>query len=1057
MKNSSIHARIHASLVAFWVGGFVCAAAVAEEARETIVTPRLKAEFEDGILVGLSEPDGQVFASFDDTSEFLRCLHRMDVEIPVGAAKARQVEDIPGGKAWSFSGFEKLRGTRLRTAVAVDGDELTIRQEAECPQKQLWGAEWSIQGIPLDYNVIVPGRSGVRLTTETPGSSYVYDYPRAWEAQLVVVEGENSGFYVWARDPDIHFKRLIVDRKPSGWQLHFISMAYAPFEENDAIISPEWRLGAYTGDWRVPARRYRDWMVRHFKPVHVEKQKPRWVKDIRCCVIMGLDLGVLENLGKTLDPTQTIVYVPSWRAQGYDRDYPDYDEVIEGVHPFIERAHALGFKVMLHVNYFGVDPLNPLYEQFEPYQVRSPWDDHKKQWWSWTRAEPDIRFAYINPACEAWRNLFVDRMARLCADYNVDALHLDQTLCIYNDHNGRIDGMTMAEGNIALHKQLREALPGVALSGEGLNEVTYRHEAFAQRHAYGLRHAEGVWDRPSLLAAHPICSYLFRPFTIINGYLGCAPPTSGQLYAAWNEAYEHWGVIPTLKPSSGKLDSPDGFVHQFRDELMFWFEARPEIAMDDPWPDTVAFPYRAATGERVVRTIDHRLLAGERVISHTISGVDEVALPGTIPGWRAYDATRLFGLDPEAWYPYFDDPRDLSAPHLASLPEGFRPTSIIFHDEIGIMRTEQCGGWVKDIARMLDDAVRGSRHLDGSDHPFEANSPSPDGAFFQPHGNVIRAHPPWKTATGIAYARLDIALPESGNLSFEAAVGMDEGAVGQTDGVTFSVLAEAGSETLEEAVHTASSEPVPLELDLTPFAGQTVALELAVHPGPEKNPSFDWARWYNARILHRLHETGTVKLGGAVSYTHAAFGGKLVSTRVTDPGLAVDVPMPGALYFVGKTPTETDLPLDLASKEFTVVFADALGSRLNAPRHATARPDSGRVGETAVTGLFVHPPNKGQTILVYTMTLPPTPGMLETSVGLRDGAEESNGVECIIEVNGLEMTRIRVSPGDGLLPLQVGLARWAGKPIVLTLITDSAGPYICDWVMWNSPRIREAP
>lgn len=1048
---------IHASLAACLLGGCLSAVAVAQEPRDTIATPGLKAEFEDGILVELSEPDGQIFASFDDTSEFLTCLHRMDAEIRVGAAKTRQVEDIPGGKAWTFSAFEKLPGTRLRTAVTANGDEITIRQQAECPQKQLWGTEWSIQGIPLDYTVIVPGRSGIRLTTETPGSRSVYDYPMAWEAQLVIVEGKEGGFYVWARDPNLAFKRLIVDRKPSGWQLHFISMAYAPFEENDAITSPEWRLGAYTGDWRVPAGRYRDWMVRHFQPVHVKEQEPRWIKDIRCCVIMGLDLDILENLGKTLDPTQTIVYVPSWRAQGYDRDYPDYDEVIEGLRPFIERAHALGFKVMLHVNYFGVDPLNPLYEQFEPYQVRSPWDDHKKQWWSWTRAEPDIRFAYINPACEAWRNLFVERMVRLCADYNVDALHLDQTLCIYNDYNGRIDGMTMAEGNIALHKQLREALPGVALSGEGLNEVTYRHEAFAQRHAYGLRHSEGTWDRPSLLAAHPICSYLFRPFTIINGYLGCAPPTSGQLYAAWNEAYEHWGVIPTLKPSSGKLDSPDGFVRQFRDEVMFWFKARPEIAMDDPWPDSVAFPYRSATGERVVRTVNHRLLAGERVISRTISGVNKIALPGTIPGWQAYDATHLFGLDPEAWYPYFDDPRDVSTPHLTSLPEGFRPASVILQDEIGIVRTLECGGWVTDIGRELDNAVRGSRHFDGSDYPFEPNRPSPDGAFFEPHGTVIRAHPPWKTGTGETYARLDIALPESGNLSFEAGVGMDEGAVGQTDGVTFSVRAEAGSQTLENSVHNASSEPVPLELDLTPFAGQTVTLELTVHPGPEKNPSFDWARWYNARVLRRLHETATLTLGGNISYTHAAVHGNLVETRLTEAGLAVEVPMPGTTYFVGKSPTKTSLPLDLSSAAFNVVYADALGGRLEAPRHAAARPDRGTVQGTDVTGLFVHPPNEGTTLVAWTMHLPPTPAIFDTAVGLRDGSEESNGVECIVEVNGLEMARARVSPDAGLVPLRADLAQWAGKPIVLTIITDSAGPYICDWAMWQSPRIREAP
>ncbi|MEA3364099.1 MAG: hypothetical protein U9Q79_00540 [Candidatus Hydrogenedentes bacterium] len=180
-------------------------------------------------------------------------------------------------------------------------------------------------------------------------------------------------------------------------------------------------------------------------------------------------------------------------------------------------------------------------------------------------------------------------------------------------------------------------------------------------------------------------------------------------------------------------------------------------------------------------------------------------------------------------------------------------------------------------------------------------------------------------------------------------------------------------------------------------------------------------------------------------------------TRVAEPGIEVDVPLPGRIYLVGKSPTAVTLPVDLSSAKFEAVFTDALGGGLDAPRHATARPDSGRVGGTAVSGLFIHPPNEGTTLVAWTMLLPPTPAILDTAVDLRDGAEESNGVECVIEVNGLEIARARVLPLEGLVPLQADLAPWAGKPIVLTVITDSAGPYNCDWTMWKSPRIREAP
>ena len=94
---------------------------------------------------------------------------------------------------------------------------------------------------------------------------------------------------------------------------------------------------------------------------------------------------------------------------------------------------------MLHVNYFGVDPLNPLYEQFAPFQVRDPWGEHREVV-ALDPAEPEIRFAYINPAHEAMARSFIDAMVKLCRDYRIDSLHLDQTLCIYNDHNGRSTG-----------------------------------------------------------------------------------------------------------------------------------------------------------------------------------------------------------------------------------------------------------------------------------------------------------------------------------------------------------------------------------------------------------------------------------------------------------------------------------------------------------------------------------------------------------------------------------------------------------------------------------------
>jgi hypothetical protein len=33
------------------------------------------------------------------------------------------------------------------------------------------------------------------------------------------------------------------------------------------------------------------------------------------------------------------------------------------------------------------------------------------------------------------------------------------------------------------------------------------------------------------------------------------------------------------------------------------------------------------------------------------------------------------------------------------------------------------------------------------------------------------------------------------------------------------------------------------------------------------------------------------------------------------------------------------------------------------------------------------------------------------------------------------------------------LSRWAGQPVLLSLVTDSDGPYDCDWACWGEPRL----
>lgn len=967
-----------------------------------------------------------------------------------------------GERVWrgrDFPGFPGASAT-LRVQAEESSGDLVLRQECQTQGKGVWGVSWALGGIPLDFAIVVPGNSGLRLTRQAPGKEFVFDYPMGWEAGLVIVEGPEGGFAVWADDAEGRYKRLVVRRSEAGWSLRLITLNYAPFQEWSGCDSVAWRLHAYEGDWRVPARRYRDWMERVFRPVPLAEQRPAWVRDTRAMVITGMSREILEELPKRFDPAQTVLYLPDWRAAGYDRDYPVYDRVRPELDGFLERAHGLGFRVMLHVNYFGVDPLNPLYARFEPHQVRSPWGKHEKEWWLWTKATPEIKFAYVNPALKAWRECFVAAMVKLCREHRVDALHLDQTLCIYNDHNGLIEGASMIQGNIQLHRELREALPDVALSGEGLNEVTFRHEAFAQRHARGLHHAEGTWDRQWLALAHPVSSYLFRPYVIINGYLGYVAPDQGQLYAAWNEAYEHWGVIPTLKPTLRNLRQPEAFARQFHDEAAFWLQARLDPDLEGDWPDGVAFPFRGRGGVKAARLRDGSFVSGDRIISRTVTGVNRAALGGGIPGWFGYDRGVHLGLDPAAWYPWFPEEPDPGAFHVCEAPEGVIVEGVVLQEHLGEVRLDPVVETVADLAEMLDGATVVSRPFDSAKPPAQGRGSwmAPDGGgFSRAWGARLAAHPPYKGGSGEALARYGIDLPAGGSSRFRSGIVLEEKALegGRSDGVTFTCVVRGGGEERRVQAHHASESAGELELDLAPFAGKRIELELCVGPGPARSPSFDWARWLAPRIERMAVREARVGIRGGGPWRLALGSGAPAEVREEEGVVRFPMELPGSCILLREKPAGVPLPLDLTAAARWSVHLRAGEVLRQEPSYVSVGVGTARCGGVQRRGFSAHPPDRGETVIRFPMTLGKNGAVLRTWAGLRDDST-STGVVFRIEVNGQTMAERSLLPG-GWQPMEADLQKWRGQPVLLSLVTDSDGPHSFDWAWWGEPRLETGP
>ena len=575
---------------------------------------------------------------------------------------------------------------RLSIAVDESTNDLLIGQEGVSDTAGVYGVQWGSGNLDVgNLELILPGQGGQILNAEYPKPSADFGYPGAWETQLAIIQGQRGGFFVRGSDPTFQFKQLRYERDLDSFALGFQTHNQAPFDSLNSAKSVTWRLNTYSGDWRVPAEQYRNWMERTFKPRRLSDM-PAWVDDIGLVVVYeGLDVGILSKLAKLADPAKTLLYlVDRWRKHDYDVNYPDYT-ARDGFGSFVEAAHQHGFRVMPHTNLLGISPYHPLYAEFQKFQLREPWRGYRFGW-LWDQTERPERHAFINPANSSFRNLFIRQLRTVWEKYKVDAFHLDVSHVAVNDANGLIEGLNAAQGNARLHKELAEAMPGVVFSGEGLHEVTFFRESFAQR-----------GHVPPEATAHPISAFLFSPYTLSYGHLGLPnPDRNPQRYQECLDSYESWGVLPTLRTRFELFEPGHPATHKLLSIARNWQQLGLKPDFDGTWESGTLFQYEGRDGKvaRMVATGagSRFVLPNDGAGYERVSGVTQAKTWRSLPHWNAYNQTTILGLNPHLAFFLNDVPRDFDQVRINALPDGVSVTESRVTTNAAVFRLERIRG-----------------------------------------------------------------------------------------------------------------------------------------------------------------------------------------------------------------------------------------------------------------------------------------------------------------------------------------------------------------------------
>ena len=517
----------------------------------TVSTKTLEASLENGALVSLKNKAGREFLEAGAArSPVLELVYRGNEKRPVARSPYTAVSCRKLCDSCAEIVFDAPDGGGVLTLTEdEETGDLCVEPEVTSARHGVLAARYTLSGIAGGLRMVAPFYQGVDMEPDDPLLvNRRWPWPHSWEAGLCIFYGGGAGFWVHCRDTQYRAKSLYVNEKRS---VSFDAEAWGPIDRSLSAGGIQWRINVFSGDWRVPAAVYRDWLWQAYGLEKEESRRPAWQKDIRLAISWApVDEAVLKALAKKVDPNAVLIHVPHWRDKQYDQCYPDFTPTPEFL-SYLRCAKALGYHVMPHANSIDMDPTMPEYRHVEDFKYREL-ETGALMGWSLT-GMPNSNKALlenrernvmvkVHPGLARWRAILAENIDRALAllEDNTDAIFTDVTLCTFNLENCLVDNTTAMQGMNLLIDHISRLRGGVAVGGEGLNELTMQKLSFAQVHPFGHGLKGGELARTG---GNDLNDFLFGRLCRAFAYCGLTGEDGDNVMMA--RIFTEHGAIPT--------------------------------------------------------------------------------------------------------------------------------------------------------------------------------------------------------------------------------------------------------------------------------------------------------------------------------------------------------------------------------------------------------------------------------------------------------------------------------------------------------------------------------
>lgn len=531
-----------------------------------VETGTLSAVIERGWLTSLiNRATGeQLIVPFDVGEEAaLKLVYRGDETVRLdgvraGGVCARRISDHRAEirfNSWDGDGVMEV------TEDPETGD-LIVEPSAYSGRPGVCACRWTLRGLRGGLELVAPLWQGMKAALDDPiNRNARRTWPAHWEAGLAILQGAEDGFWVHCRDERLRYKALKFGGSSDHRALSFDAEAHGPIEGNFAAGGLAWRVNVHQGDWRAPAALYRDWLWKAYNLKEAAARRPAWLPDIAMAVSWCPGSPeLLDALAQRVEPPRVLLHFPHWRTDGYDQNYPTYT-ASEEARAFIAKGQAMGFHIAPHFNSLEVDPSNPAYALVRDFQFRHLETGRLYGWAYENRQMLDVPgsnatlgssrdrnvMVKVHPGLAMWRSLLGEAIQAAAEQLALETVFIDVTLATYNLRNCHVDGMTPTEGIRRLIDYVSQIGGGLAVGGEGLNEITMQGLSFAQAHLYGYGDvAEGV----ERTGGCPLNDFLFGGLCRTIGYSRLSGKTEADVLRM--RLHEEHGAIPTVTVRSAE-------------------------------------------------------------------------------------------------------------------------------------------------------------------------------------------------------------------------------------------------------------------------------------------------------------------------------------------------------------------------------------------------------------------------------------------------------------------------------------------------------------------------